>query len=437
MASVTSPSLSVGNHIYLYRLLRDALGAGKQTLLPAVEQALDAERMGAQDLGFETTRDLLEQLDDCIKLTVFKGGRIYATVVAQPLWDEALNAADSNAASSKGSSTKSWKRKKTDKSLKPVRPKRIKRDKGTNNASAQDENPSGNANDSLQKKQLDKLELRENSCDESLPLATTDDSQQAGARERTAASKTPQNTVAESDNDDAETSVPEKTVPSEGHSAPAPDETTTVQDAGGADAPEAPLPDKTESAISLTVVYDPEHANAGITTLEAAADHDDEAECETPAGAGRDADAEASASTTAARAKSQPEPSRATRSIALPTEHDGQADGSDVKHAASTDDALCKLLESYPKDFTRDVFCPGAILHELGLLLPLGADVLGIMTEYFYITQLRGTLTGTRRRFSFPMGYTDHGERKWVTITCKRNDSDRGAAWVIDAVSTE
>ena len=119
MHKISQPKLSPGNHIYLYRLLRDAIGAGKQTLMPNVEEALEAEQLGARDLGFESTRDLLEALDDFIKLTVFKGGRIYATVIAQPAWDEALAAP---AKQPTGGSAKSWKRKKADKSLKPVKP---------------------------------------------------------------------------------------------------------------------------------------------------------------------------------------------------------------------------------------------------------------------------------------------------------------------------
>lgn len=85
-------SLTLGNHIYLYRLLSEAIGCGKQTFLTQVEEALEKESLSAADLGFESTRELLEELDDFIKLTVFKGGRIYATVIAQPAWDEALAA---------------------------------------------------------------------------------------------------------------------------------------------------------------------------------------------------------------------------------------------------------------------------------------------------------------------------------------------------------
>ena len=58
--TIVRPTLSLGNHIYLYRLLRDAIGCGKQTFMTQVEEALAAGDMTAYDLGFESTRELLE-----------------------------------------------------------------------------------------------------------------------------------------------------------------------------------------------------------------------------------------------------------------------------------------------------------------------------------------------------------------------------------------
>lgn len=128
--TVDTPTLTQNNRIYLYRLLSHELGCGKQVFLPTVEGTLAGDRMTAEDLGYESTRALLEALDEFVKLTIFKGGRIYATVIAQPVWDEALAALESgSSAKSDGGSKagKPWKRKKADKALKPVRPKRVKR----------------------------------------------------------------------------------------------------------------------------------------------------------------------------------------------------------------------------------------------------------------------------------------------------------------------
>lgn len=125
----SSANLTANNLIYLYRLLSQELGCGRQTFLPAVEEALASDQMTADDLGFDSTRDLLEALEVFVKLTIFKGGRIYATIIAQPTWDEALAAfeATDGKKTAGESSGKPWKRKKADKTLKPVRPKRAKR----------------------------------------------------------------------------------------------------------------------------------------------------------------------------------------------------------------------------------------------------------------------------------------------------------------------
>lgn len=75
-----------------------------------VEEALATGDMAAYDLGFESTRELLEELDDCIKLTVFKGGRLYATVIANEAWDTALAKGEDKPKAAKGTK-QSYKRK--------------------------------------------------------------------------------------------------------------------------------------------------------------------------------------------------------------------------------------------------------------------------------------------------------------------------------------
>ena len=125
--TIVKPTLSLGNHIYLYRLLRDAIGCGKQTFMTQVEEALVAGDMTAYDLGFESTRELLEELDDCIKLTVFKGGRLYATVIANEAWDAALAKGEDKPKAAKGAKQSYKKKKRGEKDLKAVRPKHVKR----------------------------------------------------------------------------------------------------------------------------------------------------------------------------------------------------------------------------------------------------------------------------------------------------------------------
>ena len=103
------------------------IGCGKQTFMTQVEEALAVGDMTAYDLGFESTRELLEELDDCIKLTVFKGGRLYATVIANEAWDAALAKGEDKPKAAKGAKQSYKKKKRGEKGPQAVRPKHVKR----------------------------------------------------------------------------------------------------------------------------------------------------------------------------------------------------------------------------------------------------------------------------------------------------------------------
>ena len=129
MSSQQQPQLSQGNRMYLYRMLKAAIGTGRQTFITQIEDALAADGLAAEDMGFSDARALMEALGDMVTLTVFKGGRIYATLVAQPEWDEALESADDSPKPAGGKSAgKPWKRKKGARGLKPVRPRIVPRE---------------------------------------------------------------------------------------------------------------------------------------------------------------------------------------------------------------------------------------------------------------------------------------------------------------------
>ena len=221
-------SLTLGNHIYLYRLLSEAIGCGKQTFLTQVEEALEKESLGAADLGFESTRELLEELDDFIKLTVFKGGRIYATVIAQPAWDEALAAPQKKA----DTSGKSWKKKRGDKSIKAVKPRRVKREI---------------------------LEVAKTVEETPVEEAAEDQNEATILDEPIANDAEPQAEEAIHEQE-----VIEVTKPTEEDALEA-NETEEVEDASTVEEQED---NDSLPAISLTVIYDPDNANAGVTTLE-------------------------------------------------------------------------------------------------------------------------------------------------------------------------
>ena len=93
------------------------------------------------------------------------------------------------------------------------------------------------------------------------------------------------------------------------------------------------------------------------------------------------------------------------------------------------------IPEDFPVDFATEVFCPGPLLHQLSTYLPYGADTLGIVGEYYWIARERGTIDAARNRASFPLRYTQAGERREVAVRIRRNTTGGlGAAWTIDKV---
>ena len=93
------------------------------------------------------------------------------------------------------------------------------------------------------------------------------------------------------------------------------------------------------------------------------------------------------------------------------------------------------IPEDFPIDFATEVFCPGPLLHQLSTYLPYGADTLGIVGEYYWIARERGTIEAARNRASFPLRYTQAGERREVAVRIRRNTTGGlGAAWAIDKV---
>ncbi|MBR3314516.1 MAG: DUF3825 domain-containing protein [Atopobiaceae bacterium] len=114
-----------GNSLYLYRLLSEGIGVGRQTMLARVEEVLLEDDVMPSDLGCESVRELLESLD-FVRVAVFKRGRVYATVLPQPEWDALLERLGTDDQSGKGEPAaphKSWKRKRNAKALRPEKPR--------------------------------------------------------------------------------------------------------------------------------------------------------------------------------------------------------------------------------------------------------------------------------------------------------------------------
>lgn len=420
--TIVKPTLSLGNHIYLYRLLRDAIGCGKQTFMTQVEEALAAGDMVAYDLGFESTRELLEELDDCIKLTVFKGGRLYATVIANEAWGTALAKGEDKPKAAKGAKQSYKKKKRGEKDLKAVRPKHVKR-------------PEPEAMVEVVPEPVPEAEIEvaiEVTAEAETEIAATTDPEVISEQEATAElNEAPKPTTEEAANQPETPAFQNSDVFSDEAEDDQPDDQDATE---SVPEPEAPQP-----AISLTVVYDPENANAGITTMastpiEAKSSVENgnatQVEVETAAA---DAPATVKPADSTIKPKTTPKPAPVIESV--PAAACDQIPAPAPAMVPTPAPAAPTIPEDFPVDFATEVFCPGPLLHQLSTYLPYGADTLGIVGEYYWIARERGTIEAARNRASFPLRYTQAGERREVAVRIRRNTAGGlGAAWAIDKV---
>lgn len=412
--TIVTPTLSLGNHIYLYRLLRDAIGCGKQTFMTQVEEALAAGDMAAYDLGFGSTRELLEELDDCIKLTVFKGGRLYATVLANEAWDAALAKGEGKPKAAKGAKQSYKKKKRGEKDLKAVRPKHVKR---------------------AEPEPVAEVAIEVTTEAETEIAATTDPEVISEQEATVELNEAPKSTTEEAA-DQPETSAFQN---GDVFGDEAEDDQPADQDATES----TPEPEMPQPAISLTVVYDPENANAGITTMastpiEAKSSVENEnatqVEVET---AVADAPVTVKPADSTIKPEATPEPAPVIESVPASAcdQIPAPAPASAPAAAPTPAPVAPAIPEDFPVDFATEVFCPGPLLHQLSTYLPYGADTLGIVGEYYWIARERGTIEAARNRASFPLRYTQAGERHEVTVRIRRNTTGGlGAAWTIDKV---
>lgn len=425
--TIVRPTLSLGNHIYLYRLLRDAIGCGKQTFMTQVEEALTAGDMTAYDLGFESTRELLEELDDCIKLTVFKGGRLYATVIANEAWDAALAKGEDKPKTAKGAKQSYKKKKRSEKDLKAVRPKHVKRPE-----------PEAAVEAVPEPEPETEIEVAiEVTTEAETEIAATTDPEVISEQEATAElNEAPKSTTEEAANQPETPAFQNSDVFGDEAEDDQPDESADQDATESTLEPETPQP-----AISLTVVYDPENANAGITTMASTpveAKLPVEAEDAPQADAKTETeDTSVSVEPTDSAVKPEPVPESAPviESASEPVYDQIPAPAPVPAAAPAPAPAAPAIPEDFPVDFTTEVFCPGPLLHQLSTYLPYGADTLGIVGEYYWIARERGTIEAARNRASFPLHYTQAGERREVAVRIRRNTAGGlGAAWTIDKV---
>ena len=436
--TIVRPTLSLGNHIYLYRLLRDAIGCGKQTFMTQVEEALAAGDMTAYDLGFESTRELLEELNDCIKLTVFKGGAVYATVIANEAWDAALAKGEDKPKTAKGAKQSYKKKKRGEKDLKAVRPKHVKRPEPEPEPVAE-----AVPEPEPEPETADRVAI-EVTAEARTEIAATTDPEVMSEQEATAGlNEAPKSTTEEAANQPEAPAFQNSDIFGDEAEDEQPDEPDEPDDQDATES--TPEPETPRPAISLTVVYDPENANAGISTMastpvetKSSVENENATQVEVETAAA-DAPVTVEPADSTIKPEATPEPAPIIESV--PASACGQIPAPAPASVPPSGPQTPRHPQHRPSprtspiDFATEVFCPGPLLHQLSTYLPYGADTLGIIGEYYWIARERGTIEAARNRASFPLHYTQAGERREVTVRIRRNTTGGlGAAWTIDKV---
>ena len=109
--------------LYLYKLLKATIGVSKQTPLSTVEGVLIEDDLAPQDFGFDDIRALMEACPDFIKITAFKKGYVYATLLTFDIFEAALIAGEKNVEAQNNG--KPWKRRRGAKSIRALKPKHL------------------------------------------------------------------------------------------------------------------------------------------------------------------------------------------------------------------------------------------------------------------------------------------------------------------------
>lgn len=226
--------------LYLYKLLKATIGVSKQTPLSTVESVLIEDDLSPQDFGFDDIRALMEACPDFIKITAFKKGYVYATLLTFDTFEAALAAGEKNVESQNNG--KPWKRRRGAKSIRALKPKHLV---------AETETEAEELPTQEEPTEPEELSVAENSEELSVAEASAAEAPEEGLQQESADDATPE----PAGTDDA---------------TPEPDETETPAPEPKAAEPVVPEPVVPEPTISLTVTYNPYDGSDEEKTLEAA-----------------------------------------------------------------------------------------------------------------------------------------------------------------------
>lgn len=351
--------------LYLYKLLKATIGVSKQTPLSTVEGVLIEDDLAPQDFGFDDIRALMEACSDFIKITAFKKGYVYATLLTFDTFEVALAAGEKTIEAQNNG--KPWKRRRGAKSIRPLKPKHLV-------AEAEPEVEELPA----QEESMESEELPVTESSEELSVAET-----ALVAEESAAEAS---VVATPCADVPEEDFQQETVD---NAAPEPDETETPAPEPEAAELTVPEPVVPEPTISLTVTYNPYDGSDEEKTLEA-----------TPSVL------QQALSTTSSTPSTTVSESQTSTQVINQNETPAPT-------------------PTYPANFEEDVHVNNELLGILYQMAPVDANVLKQLEEDFKLAESSRALISKGGTFTFNTRYKKPQTDEVITATIRK--SKRGA----------
>jgi len=351
--------------LYLYKLLKTTIGVSKQTPLSTVEGVLIEDDLAPQDFGFDDIRALMEACPDFIKITAFKKGYVYATLLTFDTFEAALVAGEKNVESQNNG--KPWKRRRGAKSIRALKPKHL----------------------------VAETEPEVEPEPEELPV--TEESEESAVAEESEELSVAETTVADVPSAETAAEEPKQETANEAAAEPAEAETLAPEATETeSPAPEQEMPEPVtsepivpEPTISLTVTYNPYDGSDEEKTLEAAPSVLQQALNTTSS---------ASAATTSESPVSAPAINQNEAPAPTPT---------------------------YPANFEEDVHVNNELLGILYQMAPVDANVLKQLEEDFKLAVSSRALISKGGTFTFNTRYKKPQTDEVITATIRK--SKRGA----------
>lgn len=355
--------LTDANKLYLYRLLSNALGIGRQAFLPRAVEALEAEGITPEGLGHTTAQDLFAALDGVCELTAFKGGRFYVTVTRNETFDAALAAGDES--KKNGGKGKPWKRKKG--ALKPVRPKM----RELRIVEEPVETPSAEE------------------VEEAVATVATEQTQSMAPVEENGP-VAPKATVAEV--------LQEAVEKAPADAAVSPDIAEANSSQVDVIAPDAPaIPSILEQIAAQVAEFEPSREETVVANAARETTRADEA-APVPAA-----------------------PAPATPAAPVPAEPVPAAPAAPVPAApAPAASATSHIPDGLPHTFSEEVSIKPSFVGILTRMLPIDEDLMCVLDEDWRVARATGTATGSRNLVTFPLRYLQEDGTAPVTVTIRR-----------------